>query len=148
MLEAVTLYRIESGRWCCLASSICALFSLALLTLLQGSDGTWLLSQALDTLLGPSDGDCSQVPLPRSAPVEYSSDLHRNLRNASLVYHFHMPKAGGTTLSKDLARDYCRCAPGLVERSTFSESSAACECPFIDVHEATTRCTMRLEHCR
>ena len=62
-----------------------------------------LLSLALLALLVRESDGC-QVPLPLRRPFEDvgTSSAQRTLRNVSLVYHFHIPKAGGTTLSKSL----------------------------------------------
>ena len=83
---------------------------------------------------------CNEMLLGRSATPEQLL-----LQASSLVYHFHMPKTGGTFLGKFLAHTYCLCPRGMSE--TFLGSMGKCECPFVDVHQARTRCSIRLEHC-
>ena len=92
------------------------------------------------TCRAPQDADGLELSGAASAAQE-------ELRDSSLLYLFHMPKTGGTTLSKAIAQAYCSCPSGVLEHATFAASAARCTCPFADVHEASSRCSMRLEHC-
>lgn len=62
-----------------------------------------------------------------------------------MLYHFHIPKTGGTFLSNFLASQYCHCPPAMPD--SFWASASRCECPNTEVHQAQTRCSVLLEHC-